>query len=156
MIFGLGNDSLFWRRLNKGGVTVFLEDDRDWHQKVIRRSKDLTVFMVNYDTKITDWRMFLEAPSLLHMPLPDPVEKERWDVILVDGPAGWNDQTPGRMKSIFLSSRLAADSGDVFVHDCNREVENAYCNVFLKREALKTEINAPDGRLLRHYHMAGA
>ena len=54
-----------------------------------------------------------------------------------------HDQSPGRMKSIFHSSKLIKDSGDIFVHDCNREVEDIYCNRFLGKENLKLEIEAP-------------
>ena len=55
---------------------------------------------------------------------------------------------PGRMKSIYQSSRLISDSGDVFVHDCDRPVEIAYCDRFLKEENLRAEVQK-----LRHYHM---
>ena len=106
LVFGLGNDSVFWSKLNRGGVTIFLEDNKDWLQNVTKRSKGMTAFLVNYNTRRKDWKVLLESPSLFNMALPNDVEKEEWDVVLVDGPAGWNDKTPGRMKSIFLSLRL--------------------------------------------------
>jgi len=152
LVFGLGNDSVFWSGLNRDGVTVFLEHNRDWFQKIIKRSKNMKAFLISYDTNRKDWKMFLEDTSLLNMTLPNDVEKEEWDVILVDAPGGGNDQAPGRMKSIFLSSRLIKDSGDIFVHDCDREVEDIYCNKFLGKENLETEIRAPIG-VLRHYHI---
>ena len=152
LIFGLGNDSVFWSKLNRGGVTTFLEDNKNWYQRITKRSKGLTAFLVNYNTKRSDWKMLLESPSLLDMTLPNDVEKEEWDVILVDAPKGWNAQTPGRMKSIFLSSRLVKSSGDIFIHDCNREVEDTYCDIFLNKENLKLEIKSSKA-FLRHYHM---
>lgn len=152
LVFGLGNDSVFWSKLNRGGVTIFLEDNKDWLQKVTKRSKGITAFLVSYNTQRTDWKLLLESPSLLNMTLPNDVEKEEWDVVLVDAPEGTNDQTPGRMKSIFLSARLIKNSGDIFVHDCNREIEDIYCNNFLKKENLKMEIKAAIG-FLRHYHI---
>ena len=152
LVFGLGNDSVFYTYLNRGGTTIFLEDNKSWFQHVIKRSKRIVAYLVNYDTKRSDWRMLLKSPSLLNMALPNDVEREEWDVILVDGPAGWNDQTPGRMKSIYLSSRLIKNSGDIFVHDCNREIEDIYCNKYLKKENLKIEIKAKVG-CLRHYHI---
>jgi len=152
LIFGLGNDSVFWSKLNRGGITIFFEDNKNWFQKITKRSKNLTAFLVNYNTKRSDWKMLLESPSLLDMTLPDTVEKEEWDVILVDAPEGLSDQNSGRMKSIFLSSRLVRNLGDIFVHDCDREVEDIYCNNFLKKENLKIEIKGPTG-LLRHYHL---
>jgi hypothetical protein len=108
--------------------------------------------MVNYNTRVNDWNMLLKTPFLLDMTLPYNVEKEEWDVIVVDAPAGWNDHDPGRMKSIFHSSKLIKKSGDIFIHDCNREVEDIYCNKFLQKENLRIEIKAPNG-FLRHYHM---
>jgi len=152
LIFGLGNDSLFWLKLNKGGVTIFLEDNIEWLKKITKRSKGIIAYPVNYNTRITDWKLLLESPSLLEMTLPDKVEKEEWDVIFVDAPGGWNDQTLGRMKSIYLSSRLVKSLCDIFVHDCNREVEDIYCNKYLKEENLIKEIKT-QGVFLRHYHI---
>jgi hypothetical protein len=152
LIFGVGNDSVFWSTINKDGVTIFLENNKNWYQSITKSSKDLTVFLINYNTKRSDWKMLLDSPSLLDMALPNNVEKEKWDIIMVDGPDGQNDQATGRMKSIFLSSRLIKNEGDIFVHDCNREVEGIYCNNFLKEEHLKIEIEGPLG-CLRHYHM---
>jgi len=152
LVFGLGNDSFFWSSLNRKGITVFLEDDTEWFQKIIKKSKNIKAFLVSYNTQRKDWKTMLENKSLLEMTLPNDVEKEAWDVILVDAPAGWNDESPGRMKSIFLSSKLIKNSGDIFVHDCDREVEDIYCDKFLQKENLKAEIKAPIG-LLRHYHI---
>ncbi len=84
------------------------------------------------------------------MNLPGNIENVSWDIIIVDAPGGWNDQLPGRMKSIYAASRLVSDIGDVFVHDCNRTIEDVYTRTFLKTENLKSEINASTG-LLRHY-----
>lgn len=152
LVFGLGNDSSFWVRLNRNGITVFLEDNKEWFDKITGNLKNIKAFLVSYNTQRKDWMTMIENKSLLEMTLPDDVEKEAWDIILVDAPAGWNDENPGRMKSIFLSSRLIRNSGDIFVHDCDREVEDIYCDKFLQKENLKLEIKAPIG-LLRHYHI---
>ena len=152
LIFGLGNDSLFWHKLNRGWMTVFLEDNLEWYHKVTSKEKDLTAFLVNYHTRRGDWRLLLDSPALLAMTLPEQIEEEAWDVILVDAPQGTGDQTPGRMKSIYLASRLVKNLGDVFVHDCHREVEDVYSTTFIKKENLVTEIKSPSG-FLRHYHV---
>ncbi|MGH7885770.1 MAG: hypothetical protein ACRENO_08765, partial [Thermodesulfobacteriota bacterium] len=104
LVFGVGHDSEFWYKINKGGLTIFLEDNKNWLEKITRKSKGIKVFHVNYNSKRKDWKTFLESPSLLKMNLPDEVQNQKWDIILVDGPAAFNDQKPGRMKSIFLSS----------------------------------------------------
>jgi len=153
LIFGLGNDSLFWSGLNRGGLTVFIEDNQEWYKKITTLSSAIKAFLVHYDTQRKDWKRFLQNASLLNMTLPVEIEKEKWDVILIDGPSGWKDHEPGRMKSISLASRLIGKSGDVFVHDCDREVEDVFCNKFLGKDNLKMENRAPQG-FLRHYHIA--
>jgi glucuronoxylan 4-O-methyltransferase len=152
LIFGLGNDAAFWLRLNPGGATAFIEDNEDWLREGLRRNPGIALHLVAYETLRPQWRDLLDAsPRSLSLRLPAPVARARWDVIVVDAPAGWGDATPGRMKSIFEASRLAAADADVFVHDCDREVERVYCDRFLKSDNLIAEVG-----LLRHYHFARA
>ncbi|HKQ99752.1 MAG TPA: hypothetical protein VJT09_03710 [Pyrinomonadaceae bacterium] len=148
LVFGVGNDSRLWARINRGGKTVFIEDNRAWYRKVIAPDQNLKAYLVNYNTSINEWQTLLDSPPLLEMIWPDEVREERWDVILVDAPAGWNDESPGRMKSIFHAPRLAANSCDLFIHDCDRPIEKTYCERFLKREQMRAEIE-----LLRHYRI---
>jgi glucuronoxylan 4-O-methyltransferase len=70
--------------------------------------------------------------------LPIEIMEMKWDIIFVDGPEGWSDEKPGRMKSIFTAAQLAHQSKDcyVFVHDCDRPVEAIYSRVFLCDENL--------------------
>lgn len=148
LVFGLGNDTPLWARINRRGNTVFIEDDKLWLEKLLASDPRLKAYLVDYRTQRTQWKELLEPPGLLEMALPNEIESKEWDVILVDAPTGYSDANPGRMKSIFLSSKLAGKSSDVFVHDCDREVEKVYCDRFLKQENLKAEVG-----ILRHYHM---
>jgi glucuronoxylan 4-O-methyltransferase len=144
LVFGLGNDSVFWQSINQDGVTVFLEDDARWFYTVMGRHPYLSAFLVSYGTQLTQWKTLLEDPRSLQMTFPRTVEQSEWDVILVDAPAGRGEQFPGRMKSIFAAARLVSrgtdQGGDVFVHDCEREVEREYCNHYLKSEHLQVEL----------------
>ncbi len=147
LIFGLGNDSILWSKVNRHGKTVFLEDNKSWMRDILKRHSSLTAYLVEYETLRTEWPAYLENSEKLHMNLPEEVEREKWDVILVDGPAGYDDSNPGRMKSIFLARKLSLNS-DVFVDDCHRKVEQIYCDQFLKNENLKAEVDE-----LRHYYL---
>jgi glucuronoxylan 4-O-methyltransferase len=73
------------------------------------------------------------------MDLPVELGSRRWDVILVDGPAGYDDTQPGRMKSIYAASRLVAAGGRVFVHDCDRPAERAFTSRYLGDDRLFVE-----------------
>src|SRR5207302_10994417 len=41
LVFGLGNDSAYWHAINRGGRTVFLEDDAGWMRTVLARHPEL-------------------------------------------------------------------------------------------------------------------
>ncbi len=140
LVFGCGHDSLLWERINRGGTTVFLEDNPDWAASARAGLATATVHDVRYGTKLADWRRLLDCPSELEMDLPPEVASRRWDVILVDGPAGHDDAQPGRMKSIYAASRLVAPGGRVFVHDSERPAERAFASRYLGDDRLLMKV----------------
>jgi len=156
LIFGVGNDSAFWMHLNAGGRTVFLEDAPNWLRKVKTRLPHIEAYAVTYDTKMSDWRSHIGRERELLLDLPAEIRGISWDVIIVDAPAGYTDfiklygvEAPGRMKSIYTASRIVRDNGTVFVHDCEREIENEFSSRYLGPENLRAEVR---GRaLLRKY-----
>jgi len=139
LVFGAGNDSSMWQQLNAGGTTVFLEHNPEWIEKIRSIDAVLDIRPVEYTTRITEWRELLGQRDSLQMDLPQDVRQTRWDVVLVDAPNGFviADEHPrlgpihGRMQSIFAASQLAAPNGYIFVHDAQREVENACCEKLL-------------------------
>ncbi|MFC1887842.1 hypothetical protein ACFLYK_03435 [Candidatus Cloacimonadota bacterium] len=152
LVFGLGYDSIFWNRINRKGTTVFIEDNEEWLEKISRKCKKLSIHHVQYKTRRKDWEQLLGKLNEIDIPLPEQVLAEKWDVILVDAPNGDHEQAPGRMLSIFSALILVKASGSIFVHDCNRLVEDTYANFYLKNENLIHEIKAKNG-FLRHYYM---
>jgi hypothetical protein len=149
LIFGLGNDSVFWYEVNKGGRTIFIEDNKEWFDKIHSQHSFLECYLVDYNTKLSEWREYIGHPENPTLGLPTNVLDVAWDIILVDGPGGYSINTPGRMKSIYLASILTRGGGDVFVHDAEREVERECCTKFLSEASL---ISVTDGRAtLRHY-----
>jgi glucuronoxylan 4-O-methyltransferase len=150
LVFGVGRDSTLWMDCNRGGKTVFLEDNAFWLNEMQSSIPNLIAYQVEYNTKRSDWPTLLNKPDQLYMDLPADVLQTKWDVIFVDGPMGFADDKPGRMKSIYMASLMAKQQPptDVFVHDCNRVVEYTYCDKFLKNKNLVDEI-----RKLRHYYI---
>jgi glucuronoxylan 4-O-methyltransferase len=146
LVFGLGNDSLLWSKANHKGQTVFIENDPAWYATLTGRYAWLAAHKVDYQSRLGQWRGMLDSAEVFNLALPFEVVTEKWDVILVDAPAGWNDSGAGRMKSIAAASRLAGESSDVFVHDCDRIVERTYCDKYLKAENQVSQVGK-----LRHY-----
>lgn len=150
LVFGVGNDSVLWMRMNRGGNTVFLEHHEGWLRKVRERIPDLRAHLVRYGTERRQWKDLIDSRDRLAMRLPDDVEDLKWDVVLVDAPPGSHDDEPGRMKSIVAAARLVAPGGEVFVHDCHREVEATFCDRFLRSERFVGQTQR-----LRHYRFDG-
>lgn len=126
LVFGLGYDSQLWRYANRNGFTIFLEHDPKWI------TSDSDVYQVSYRTRLTQADSLLveydngNFQNLL-MSVPEVVLNTKWDCIFVDSPQGFNEKCPGRMQSIFMASKLArCASTNVFVHDCDRRVEDLY------------------------------
>lgn len=125
LVFGTGYDTDFWKFCNKDGFNLFLEHDQKW---IPKNSKD--VHLVKYNTNIANYLDYLDDLSLLEMELPKVVLGTSWDAIFVDGPPGNKDSSFGRMQSIFTAWKLSNQQTDIFVHDCDRRVEDIYTNYF--------------------------
>lgn len=110
LVFGVGHDAPFWAHANRHGVTVFLEDSLPWASAM--RSKNLTVHAVAFSTRMGgDDGRFLQLSEAqrevqLRMDLPPSVTLTEWDIIIVDGPAGFNAAAPGRFQSLFMAAHL--------------------------------------------------
>ena len=163
LVFGVGGDSNMWHETNKEGLTVFLEDNDKWLNQVKSQSPHLQIFKVEYTHKGWDADFLLDnydsgKKDILSLDLPDMVRNTKWDIILVDAPAGWGDKHPCRMKSIYEAYNLPKNENvDIFVHDSERDIETKYCNYFLKPNyKLVKEVVDPKGekfigRTLTHF-----
>src|SRR6185369_9391883 len=151
LVFGVGNDSVFWQGLNPGGRTVFIEDNPEWFAKVKESLPAIEAYLIQYPTKRYEWWGLLSHPEKLFLKLPPEIQGVAWDAILVDAPNGHIDTAPGRMCSIYTAAQIVKPGGDIFVHDCTRKVEKMYSNIFLRKANLVAEVRGRD--LLRHYRM---
>ena len=120
LIWGTGKDTPFWEKVNFGRNT-FLENDPKWVEFGNKHSND--VQQVWYRTQNSDYKTYEPTDQSLGMVLSGDVMKVSWDVIFVDSPVGWGTG-PGRMQSIYMSSKLANNRTHICIHDFNREAES--------------------------------
>ncbi|XP_009629764.2 glucuronoxylan 4-O-methyltransferase 3-like [Nicotiana tabacum] len=168
LIFGLGFDSLMWSSFNYNGRTIFIEEDKDWIEKITKEvPTKIEAYHYTYETKLDQATELLNIgrredsckvvvdPRNSKCPLalknlPKQVYEIEWDVIMVDAPTGSSFDQPGRMKVIYTAGLLARnkESGetDVFVHDCKRYAEDKFSRSFLCEEYIREEV-----RYLRHF-----
>ena len=131
LVFGTGYDSDLWRYANQNGKTIFLEHNSSW----ITNFQD-TYHIIYTSNLRRDKHILLEQYkqgdySGLEIDMPDEVKNTAWDLILVDSPEGGKKKHyHGRMQSIFTAKKLARKNTDIFVHDCDRKVEDLYTKEF--------------------------
>jgi uncharacterized protein (TIGR01627 family) len=134
LVFGTGNDSDYWRTCNNKGYTIFLENKKQW---IDPQKND--IMNVKYTSRLSEYKKLLneyknKQYNNLIIDIPSKLYKIEWDCILVDSPEGWGNKCPGRMQSIFMASKLAKEKTNIFIHDCNREVENIYSKEMFSKE----------------------
>ncbi|XP_059644010.1 arabinogalactan O-methyltransferase 1-like [Cornus florida] len=155
LIFGLGHDSLMWSSFNPRGTTLFLEEDIKWVHRILTNGPSLRVLPVHYNTRLSDADQLMKTykskqhcvPPDVYLKgntrcklalsdMPDEVYNKQWDVILIDGPRGYFQETPGRMASIFTAAvmartRVRPGVTHVILHDVDRKVEKEFAMEFL-------------------------
>jgi glycosyltransferase involved in cell wall biosynthesis len=154
LVFGCGKDSTFWERAHPDGPIAFIEDDAAWADEIRPRLQTAEIHLVDHGTKLTEWVSLLDSPPALELDVPRAIRDRKWDVIVVDGPAGHDEharctgrEAPGRMKAIYMASKLVATGGCVFVHDCERLAERNYAARYLGAERLFLSVK---GRAMLH------
>lgn len=138
LVFGTGYDSNLWRYANQNGKTIFLEHNLKW----ITNFED--TYHITYTSNLKkDKHRLLEQYkkgeiSEFEIDIPDEVINTKWDIIIVDSPEGGKKKYyHGRMQSIYAAKKLADSKTEIFIHDCDRYVEDTYSSemftIFIKQ-----------------------
>ncbi|XP_062218244.1 protein IRX15-LIKE-like [Phragmites australis] len=174
LVFGLGAETPLWRALNHGGRTVFLDENPYYVAHLEGAHPGLEAYDVTYATAVRELPDLLDdaraaraaecrpVQNLLFSEcrlaindLPNQLYDVAWDVILVDGPRGYTEGSPGRMAAIYSAAVMARTRGaetEVLVHDYEREVESACGREFLCEENRVTVTSTPS---LGHFLVRG-
>ncbi|MFW2830265.1 hypothetical protein [Sphingomonas sp. ID0503] len=132
LVFGCGNDSPMWQAMNADGETLFVENHAGWLDKVRRSHPDLWIEAIDYPGRTVSSSLPIDEAELARHPVPEVLRSREWDVILVDAPAGFKPDLPGRSLSIYWSSLIAGPRTHVFIDDAERPLEEAYTDRFFR------------------------
>lgn len=150
--FSTGFDVPLWLDVNKNGVNLFLEHDPYYVELTKRENPQANVLLVKYETKMVADTTKHQEYFLRPQPIEGFLQEYRdlhWDIAFVDGPPGFELGCPGRFQSIFEASQLQGVK-HVFIHDCNRTVEQECCSHFFNEKTGKWKLHETI-RKLRHY-----
>jgi len=140
LVFGTGRDTPYWKLINP--CTTFLENKQEWLDP-----EDPYQYLVKYTTKISQSEQLMGSYHSgvyvnLEMKLPDVIREIEWDVIFVDSPEGYSNNTPGRMQSIYAASQLASPATDIFIHDVDRSVEYLWSSTLFSKTTKRVDRTA--------------
>lgn len=130
LVFGLGYDSELWyNATNKN--TFFIENN----QKYIELNKNINsnnIIYHEYNNISVKTSMQLNDTQIQDFKIPIKIlEQSPFDIILIDGPNGFDDKCPGRLLPIYWSSKLLSkESTIIYVDDATRNLEKKCINKY--------------------------
>jgi hypothetical protein len=133
LVFGLGYDSELWFNLT-GGDTYFVEDN-DVYISLNKTIPNDHIIKYKYNTTVrTSFNLSDEQLDKFEFPpaLKEQVDKSNFDVIIIDGPNGHMDHTPGRILPIYWAKKYLLEKNKtmLFIDDANRKLESFAINKY--------------------------
>lgn len=135
LVFGVGRDSVAWRKLNHGNLTLFLENNTEWIDRIGKEIGKEHIIALTYQQTFEDWERTDFAADQVTLPVLEssPFNGE-WDCVFVDAPWG---PTFGRHQSTYAAIKSVRPGGIVGLHDCEREREQIVCRTLLEGNGFK-------------------
>jgi hypothetical protein len=135
LVFGLGYDSPLWYNASNKN-TYFIEHNEEYIKLNPDIDENNIIFYEYNDISVSKSIDLLknnaENDFLSRINIPDKLlELAPFDIIIVDGPTGYNDNCPGRMIPLYWSQKyLSNENTIIYVDDCNRALEKECVNRF--------------------------
>ena len=137
LVFGLGHDSKMWYNHNQN--TYFVENNQKYID--LNRGDIPESHIVYYDYSDITVRDSFEMTDqeIEKYKIPEKIKAlAPFDVIIIDGPEGWNSTKPGRLLPLYWSYKYLSKTGTtIYVDDYNRKLENYCVNRYFKDDIRK-------------------
>lgn len=147
LVFGLGYDSELWYNLTNKN-TLFIENNYEY----IKLNKNINSNNIIY----YDYKNITVEKSLKNInkqfidsfSIPQKIlDNAPYDIILIDGPAGFNSECPGRLLPCYWSKNyLSKENTLIYVDDANRPLEHKCINKMFSNK-MKTYFKQRNGTM---------
>jgi hypothetical protein len=125
LVFGLGYDSKMWYNGNNKN-TYFVENKKEYIDLNIDDIPISNIIEYQYDTSVKN-SFNLKDNEIVKYKLNDKlISLGPFDIIIIDGPEGYDDNKPGRLIPCYWSTLLSKKGTIIYIDDSNRKLEN-YC-----------------------------
>uniref|UniRef100_A0A6C0EF72 Uncharacterized protein n=1 Tax=viral metagenome TaxID=1070528 RepID=A0A6C0EF72_9ZZZZ len=124
LVYGLGYDSKMWFNGNKN--TFFVEDN-DFYIELNKDIPKTNIIKYDYKDITVKKSMTMTDDEINTYDIPQKLlDESPFDIILIDGPAGYEEDKFGRLLPFHWCSKLAKKDTIIYADDCKRELEK-YC-----------------------------
>ena len=130
LVFGLGYDSELWyNATNKN--TFFIENNKKYIDLIKNINSDNIIFY-SYSNITVKSSFKLTDNQIENYSIPQQLlDNAPYDIILIDGPNGFDDNCPGRLLPIFWSSKYFSKKTTViYIDDATRPLEKKCINKY--------------------------
>lgn len=138
LIFGCGNDSPLWANMNEFGYTLFLETSPEWKNECLKINNDLNIEIYNVGNNTVQRSLANDIDDLV---VPKCIQNIDWDIIFIDGPAGFANDKPGRALPIIWTSKIKNKNTHIFVDDYERKLEKTYTDKYIHPSCIIKDMN---------------
>lgn len=132
LVFGLGHDSKIWYYANEMKDVWFVESDESYI-KLNDFIDPKHIIRYKYDNITVKKSFSMSTEDIEKYGLPEGIlQNAPYDLILIDGPAGYDNDVPGRLLPIYWSSKyLSKEDTIIYVDDAERDLEKYSISKFL-------------------------
>lgn len=130
LVFGLGHDSELWYNLTNKN-TYFVEDNK-YYIDLNKSINNDNIIPHEYKGISVKTTFELTQQEITSFDIPKKLlELAPFDIILIDGPTGFNEDCPGRFLPIYWSKKfLSHDKTIIYIDDATRYLEKKCINHF--------------------------
>jgi len=133
LVFGLGYDSKMWYEGNNRN-TYFVENKQEY---IDLNKNDIpmdNIIKYNYDT-LLEKSLNLTDNEIMKYEVNNKLKSlAPFDIIIVDGPEGYCNTTPGRLIPCYWSTLLSKKGTIIYIDDATRKLENYCINKFFSNK----------------------
>jgi hypothetical protein len=135
LVFGLGYDSKMWYEGNNKN-TYFVENKKEYIDLNINDIPIDNIIQYNYDTLVST-SLNLTDKDIIKYEVNNKLKSlAPFDIIIIDGPEGYNNNSPGRLIPCYWSTLLSKKGTIIYIDDANRKLENYCINKYFSKNQM--------------------